>query len=72
MIKGRTPVRGWLQTLVKDGEDVRSLVVAVTGEGCVMVWVGRWAMLREWQLRGGSYSGVCGNGCVEGGVGSEV
>ena len=40
MIKGRTPVRGWLQTLVKDGEDVRSLVVAVTGEGCVMVWVG--------------------------------
>ena len=68
MIKGRTPVRGWLQTLVKDGEDVRSLVVAITGEGCVMVWV--W--LREWQLRGGSYSGVCGNGCVAGGVGSEV
>ena len=40
MIKGRTPVRGWLQTLVKDGDDIRSLVVAVTGEGCVMVWVG--------------------------------
>ena len=25
---------------MKDGEDVRSLVVAVTGEGCVVVWVG--------------------------------
>ena len=68
MIKGRMPVRGWLQTPVKDGDDVRSLVVAVTGEGCV----GWWAMLREWQLRGGSYSGVCGNGCVAGGVSSEV
>ena len=25
---------------MKDEEDVRSLVVAVTGEGCVVVWVG--------------------------------
>ena len=52
---------------MKDG-DVRSLVVAVTGEGCaviVMVWVGlAWAMLREWQLRG--------NGDSAGSVGSEV
>ena len=46
-------MRGWLQTLVKDGDDVRSLVVAVTGDRCVvivMVWVGlAWAMLRDWQ-----------------------
>ena len=39
-----------------------------TGEGCaviVMVWVGlAWAMLREWQLRGGSDSA--------GRLGSEV
>ena len=53
-------MRGWLQTLVKDGDDVRSLVVAVTGDRCVvivMVWarLAR-AMLRDWQLRGGSNS----------------
>ena len=44
---------------MKDG-DVQSLVVALMGEGCVvivMVWVGlAWVMLREWQLRGGSDS----------------
>ena len=66
MIKGRTPVRGWLQTLVKDGDDIRSLVVAVS-DGCVviaMVWVTlALAMLRDWQLRGGSDSA--------GSVGSE-
>ena len=53
---------------MKDGDDVRSLVVAVTRDGCVvivMVWVGlAGAMLRDWQLRGGGDSA--------GSVGSEV
>ena len=34
MIGERTPVGGWLQTLVKDGDDVRSLVVAHGGQVC--------------------------------------
>ena len=52
---------------MKDGDDIRSLVVAVT-DGCVviaMVWVRlALAMLRDWQLRGGSDSaGSVGSEC---------
>ena len=72
MIKGRTPVRGWLQTLVKDGDDVRSLVVAIAGEGCVMLWVGLVGDAEGMAIEGWQFSGVCGNGCVAGGVGNEV
>ena len=32
--KGKNAGARWLQTLVKDGDDVRSLVVAVTGDRC--------------------------------------